>query len=136
MCYRAIKFGSRTLKKFSRLHFNCFWAEILVTYLVFDEENDAEVRKFVSLSDLAPQKTTKNGRGWPHPFLKIWDEPNMDKNYLLGPYTPYLGLTPKPGIENKSPSDPPPLKGASIILPESLLKLALNCLNSPKFTQN
>ena len=54
----------------------------MVTYLVFDEENDAEVRKFVALLDLAPQKTIKNGHGWPRPFLKIGDEPNMAKNDL------------------------------------------------------
>ena len=52
----------------------------MVTHLVFDEENDAEVRKFVSLLDLAPQKTVKNGRGWPRPFSIIRDEPNMAKN--------------------------------------------------------
>ena len=49
----------------------------MVAYLVFDEENDAEVRKIISLLVLAPQKTIKNGRGWPRPFPKVGDEPNM-----------------------------------------------------------
>ena len=54
----------------------------MVTYLIFDEENDAEVRKFVSLLDSAPQKTIENGRGWPRPFSKIGEDPNMAKHEL------------------------------------------------------
>ena len=64
----------------------------MVTDLVFDEEHDAEVRKFVFLLDLALQKTMESRCGRPHPFTKIGDEPDMAKNYLQGPYTPSLGL--------------------------------------------